>query len=77
MVANDVSARDVGFDHDTNAVTILGSDGTAARSPLTSKLEVAHAILDSVVDRLGGQRPGGGMRRADASGGDDNSRSDS
>ncbi len=77
MVANDVSAQHVGFDHDTNAVTILGSDGTCREVPLTSKLGVAHAILDSVIDRLGGPRAGGGMRRADASGGDDNSRSDS
>jgi phosphopantothenoylcysteine decarboxylase / phosphopantothenate---cysteine ligase len=77
MVANDVSAQHVGFDHDTNAVTVLGSDGTRREVPLTSKLEVAHAILDSVIDRLDGQRAGGGMRRAGASGGDDNSRSDS
>ena len=33
MVANDVSAQHVGFDHDTNAVTILGADGTAGESP--------------------------------------------
>ena len=77
VVANDVSAKDVGFDHDTNAVTILGSDGMHREVPLTSKLEVAHVILDSVVDCLGGQRPGGGERRADASGGDHNTRSDS
>ena len=77
MVANDVSAQHVGFDHDTNAVTILGSDGERREVPLTSKLEVAHAILDSVIDRLGGQRRGGAIRRADASWGDDNSRSDS
>jgi len=77
IVANDVSAHQVGFDHDTNAVTVFGSDGTCREVPLTSKLEVAHAILDSVIDRLGGQRQGGGIRRAGASGGDDNSRSDS
>ncbi len=75
MVANDISAQHVGFDHDTNAVTIMGSDGTCREVALTSKLEVAHAILDSVIDRLDAQRPGGGMRRAEASGGDDNSRS--
>jgi phosphopantothenoylcysteine decarboxylase / phosphopantothenate---cysteine ligase len=75
MVANDVSAPDVGFDHDTNAVTILDSDGACRDVPLASKLQVAHAILDSVIDRLGGQRPGGGGRH-DVSGGDDNPRSD-
>jgi phosphopantothenoylcysteine decarboxylase/phosphopantothenate--cysteine ligase len=62
MVANDVSAPDVGFDHDTNAVTIVSVDGTCRAIPLASKLEVAHAILDSVIDRLGGLRPGGGGR---------------
>ncbi|MGD0380252.1 MAG: bifunctional phosphopantothenoylcysteine decarboxylase/phosphopantothenate--cysteine ligase CoaBC [Acidimicrobiales bacterium] len=77
MVANDVSARGVGFDHDTNAVTILGSDGTCREVALTSKIEVGHAILDSVIDRLGGQRRGGGTRHAAASGGEDESRSDS
>jgi phosphopantothenoylcysteine decarboxylase / phosphopantothenate---cysteine ligase len=77
MVANDVSAQDAGFEHDTNAVTILGSDDTCREVPLTSKLEVAHAILDSVNDCLGRHGPGGGSRRAGASGGDDQSRSDS
>jgi phosphopantothenoylcysteine decarboxylase / phosphopantothenate---cysteine ligase len=77
MVGNDVSAQGVGFDHETNAVTILGSDGTCREVALTSKLQVAHAILDSVIDRLGGPRPGGGIRRAGASGGDDESRRDS
>ncbi len=77
MVANDVSAEHVGFDHDTNAVTLLGADGTARQVPLTSKLEVAHAILDNVIVRLDGQRPGRGRRSAGAPGGDDNSRSDS
>jgi phosphopantothenoylcysteine decarboxylase/phosphopantothenate--cysteine ligase len=70
MVANDVSAEHVGFDHDTNAVTIMGSDGTRLDVPLTSKMAVAHAILDRVVDRLG-QRPGGGARHAGATGGDE------
>jgi phosphopantothenoylcysteine decarboxylase/phosphopantothenate--cysteine ligase len=76
VVANDVSAPDVGFEHDTNAVTILGSDGTTTEVPLTSKLQVAHAILDSVVDRLAGQRPGGDARHAGDPGGDHNSRSE-
>jgi phosphopantothenoylcysteine decarboxylase/phosphopantothenate--cysteine ligase len=76
VVANDVSAQHVGFDHDTNAVTILGADGTRLDVPLASKLEVAHVILDSVVDRLSGQRPGGGGRHADVPGGDHNSRSE-
>jgi phosphopantothenoylcysteine decarboxylase/phosphopantothenate--cysteine ligase len=48
LVVNDVSAPGVGFDHDTNAVAILGADGTTTEIPLTSKDAVANAILDKV-----------------------------
>lgn len=49
IVANDVSAAGVGFSHDTNAVTILGLDGTCLEVALSSKHAVARAVLDSVV----------------------------
>ncbi len=58
MVVNDVSVPGVGFDHDTNAVTILGADGSRRDVPLTSKEEVAEAVFDSVVDRLLHDRSG-------------------
>jgi phosphopantothenoylcysteine decarboxylase/phosphopantothenate--cysteine ligase len=48
MVANDVSAPGVGFDHDTNEVTIYGADGSVTPVPLRGKDQVAHAILDRV-----------------------------
>jgi phosphopantothenoylcysteine decarboxylase/phosphopantothenate--cysteine ligase len=48
MVANDVSAPGVGFDHDTNEVTIFGADGSAATVALRTKDAVADAILDRV-----------------------------
>jgi phosphopantothenoylcysteine decarboxylase/phosphopantothenate--cysteine ligase len=48
MVANDVSAPGVGFDHDTNEVTIFGSDGTVSTVSLSTKHAVADAILDRV-----------------------------
>ncbi len=54
MVANDVSAPQVGFDHDTNAVTVFGADGTVTTVPLTAKDAVADAVLDRVV-LLGGR----------------------
>jgi phosphopantothenoylcysteine decarboxylase/phosphopantothenate--cysteine ligase len=76
VVANDVSAEHVGFDHDTNAVTILGADGTRREVALASKFEVARAILDSVIDCLSSKGPGGGGRHADAPRGDEQSRSD-
>ena len=52
MVANDVSAPGVGFDHDTNAVTILGADGTITEVGLAGKDVVADAVLDRVVALL-------------------------
>jgi phosphopantothenoylcysteine decarboxylase/phosphopantothenate--cysteine ligase len=52
LVVNDVAAPGVGFDHDTNAVTILDTAGEAIDVPLTSKDEVADAILDRVVGLL-------------------------
>jgi phosphopantothenoylcysteine decarboxylase / phosphopantothenate---cysteine ligase len=48
IVANDVSAPGVGFDHDTNEVVIFGADGTESRVPMATKGAVADAILDRV-----------------------------
>ena len=52
MVANDVSAPGVGFDHDTNEVTILGLDGTVTEVPLAGKHVIADAVFDRVVALL-------------------------
>ncbi len=52
MVANDVSAPRVGFDHDTNAVTVFGADGTVSTVPLSAKSDVADALFDRVVPLL-------------------------
>jgi phosphopantothenoylcysteine decarboxylase / phosphopantothenate---cysteine ligase len=49
LVVNDVSAPGTGFDHDTNAVVILGSDGSSTEIGLTSKIAVANAVLDRVI----------------------------
>lgn len=48
MVANDVSGPGVGFDHDTNEVTMFGRDGWVESVPLTTKRAVADAILARV-----------------------------
>lgn len=53
IVANDVGAAGVGFDHDTNAVTIFGVDGEVSAVPLTTKESVAGAVLDRVHALLG------------------------
>jgi phosphopantothenoylcysteine decarboxylase/phosphopantothenate--cysteine ligase len=56
MVANDVSAPKVGFDHDTNAVTIFGADGTVTTVPLAAKSDVADAVVDRVLPLLAAHR---------------------
>ena len=48
IVANDVSAPDVGFGHDTNAVTITSADGSTTEVALADKREIARALLDAV-----------------------------
>ncbi len=49
MVANDVSAPEVGFGHDTNEVLILTAAGEEHAVPLASKAVIARAVLDHVV----------------------------
>jgi phosphopantothenoylcysteine decarboxylase/phosphopantothenate--cysteine ligase len=53
IVANDVSAPQVGFAHDTNAVTILRADGAHQAVSLRSKREIADSVLDTVVELRG------------------------
>lgn len=48
IIANDVSAPNAGFAHDTNKVTILSASGEDVDVPLQSKRAVADAILDAV-----------------------------
>ncbi|MEI6497785.1 MAG: phosphopantothenoylcysteine decarboxylase, partial [Actinomycetota bacterium] len=50
VVANDVSAPGVGFQHETNAVTLLRADGTQTSVPLSDKRAIAAAVLDSVYE---------------------------
>lgn len=52
VVANDVSAPGAGFEHDTNAVVIVGPDGVEQTVPLSDKRAVARAVLDAVVARI-------------------------
>jgi phosphopantothenoylcysteine decarboxylase/phosphopantothenate--cysteine ligase len=53
IVANDVSAPGVGFEHETNAVVLLDLDGTEQQVGLTAKREVARIVLDAVSARVG------------------------
>jgi phosphopantothenoylcysteine decarboxylase / phosphopantothenate---cysteine ligase len=50
VVANDVTAPGAGFEHDTNQVTVLFSDGTSREVPLVDKRTVAGAVIDAVIE---------------------------
>ncbi|MEQ1872215.1 MAG: bifunctional phosphopantothenoylcysteine decarboxylase/phosphopantothenate--cysteine ligase CoaBC [Ilumatobacteraceae bacterium] len=52
IVANDVSKPGVGFQHDTNAVTLVHADGTTTSIALTDKRAIAKAVVDTVVEIL-------------------------
>jgi len=50
IVANDVTAEGAGFDHETNIVSVFRSDGSERALPRMSKLEVAHRVLDEILE---------------------------
>jgi phosphopantothenoylcysteine decarboxylase / phosphopantothenate---cysteine ligase len=52
IVANDVSAPGVGFEHDTNAVTLLRRGESPRTVGLASKDQIASAVLDEIVRLL-------------------------
>jgi phosphopantothenoylcysteine decarboxylase/phosphopantothenate--cysteine ligase len=52
IVANDVGAPEVGFAHDTNAVTLLRPDAEPVEIDLASKRDVARAVIDTIIDIL-------------------------
>jgi len=55
LVVNDVAGSDTGFAAETNAVTILRPEQSDLEIPLTSKSGVASAVLDVVVEMIGGR----------------------
>ena len=50
IVANDVSAPGVGFEHDTNEVVMVSADGRQRSVSLTEKRKVAQAVFDEVME---------------------------
>jgi phosphopantothenoylcysteine decarboxylase/phosphopantothenate--cysteine ligase len=48
IVANDVTKPGVGFDHETNAVTLIGRTGRAVTLGLASKAEIADRLVELV-----------------------------
>jgi phosphopantothenoylcysteine decarboxylase/phosphopantothenate--cysteine ligase len=53
IIANQVSLPGVGFDKDTNAVEIYDASGLVREVPVASKLEVAKAIWQTLLERGG------------------------
>src|SRR6478609_3439464 len=49
IVANDVAKPGVGFEHDTNAVTLLRPDAEPVEIDLADKRDVARAVIDAIV----------------------------
>lgn len=49
IITNDVTQAGAGFDVDTNIITIFDRDGNEQLIPLQPKLQVAHAILDRIL----------------------------
>ncbi len=52
IVANDISAPGIGFQSDSNQVTILSREGGIEPQPLLSKKEIAGLLLDRIKARL-------------------------
>lgn len=52
IVANDISAKDSGFNVDTNRVTLLFADGSRECLPLMSKSDVSRQIMLHLVEIL-------------------------
>ncbi|MGH9136257.1 MAG: bifunctional phosphopantothenoylcysteine decarboxylase/phosphopantothenate--cysteine ligase CoaBC [Acidimicrobiales bacterium] len=57
VVANDVGAPDVGFEHDTNEVVIVSATHEAESVSLSDKRAVARAVLDAVIRERTQERP--------------------
>jgi phosphopantothenoylcysteine decarboxylase / phosphopantothenate---cysteine ligase len=56
IVANDVGAPGVGFEHDTNAVTILRRGEAPRTVELASKEQIAAAVLDEIAPLIAASR---------------------
>jgi phosphopantothenoylcysteine decarboxylase/phosphopantothenate--cysteine ligase len=53
IVANDITAQDVGFEVDTNQVTLIDNEGGVQELPLMTKVEVAESVLQRILQLLG------------------------
>ncbi|BDD11033.1 phosphopantothenoylcysteine decarboxylase [Fulvitalea axinellae] len=52
IVLNSLNDKGAGFGHDTNKITIIGKEGDKREFALKSKDEVAHDIVNAIVEKL-------------------------
>jgi phosphopantothenoylcysteine decarboxylase/phosphopantothenate--cysteine ligase len=57
LVVNNPQEEGTGFEHETNRVLVLGRDGSRKEFDLMSKRELAHRLVDWVLDRSGAEAP--------------------
>lgn len=57
LVVNDPGEEGAGFEHATNRVFVLGRDGSRKDFELMAKQELAHRLVDWVLDRSGAPAP--------------------
>lgn len=60
LVVNNPLEEGAGFGHETNRVLVLGRDGSRRRFDLMSKRELAHRLVDHVLDASGAAAPARG-----------------
>jgi phosphopantothenoylcysteine decarboxylase/phosphopantothenate--cysteine ligase len=60
LVVNDPREDGAGFEHETNRVFVLGRDGSRKDFELMAKQELAHRLVDWVLDRSGTPAPARG-----------------
>ena len=52
IVANDISSPGIGFQSDSNQVTLIKKNEEIKKLPLLPKIEIAHHLLNDVVATL-------------------------
>jgi phosphopantothenoylcysteine decarboxylase/phosphopantothenate--cysteine ligase len=49
IVANDISSPGIGFQSESNQVTLINKDENIKKLPLLPKVEIAHLLLDDFI----------------------------
>ena len=52
IIANDISSPGIGFQSESNQVTLINKNGDITKLPLLLKTEIAHLLLDEVIKAI-------------------------